>query len=61
MPNANISEVIRLLRAMDREQTSTDEGGGNEIAWYYYRDEIERALGLEPNALSTYDEFGEVV
>lgn len=38
---------------MDRTQRQTDEDGGREVAWYYFRDAIEDALGLERGALDT--------
>jgi len=49
-------ELIRLLREMDSVQQETDEEGGTEVAWYYYRDEIETALGLPPGSLNTEGE-----
>ena len=45
--------LIKLLRDMDRTQRETDEDGGREVAWYYYRDGIEDALGLDRGALET--------
>lgn len=48
-----MSEIIKLLRAMDETQQETDESGGAEVAWYYYREEFEKLLGLVPGALDT--------
>lgn len=56
MPDANVQQVIRLLREMDQTQAETDENGGREIAWYYYRDDLERALGLDNGALDSTNE-----
>lgn len=46
--------LIKVLREMDRAQTTTDEDGGREVAWYYYRGAVEDAMGLERGALDTY-------
>lgn len=45
--------LIPLLRALDQTQQQTDEEGGAEIAWYYFRDAVEDALGLDRGALDT--------
>lgn len=45
--------LAKLLRDMDETQRETDEDGGREVAWYYYRDQIEDALGLGRGALDT--------
>lgn len=47
--------VISLLREMDKQQTHTEELGDREIAWYYWRDDIEDALDLPRGALDTGD------
>jgi len=53
-----LAPVIQALRDIDWQQKETDWSGGAEIAWYYGRDSIEDALGLERGALDTgeYDE-----
>lgn len=45
--------LVGVLRGMDRQQKRTDEGGGREIAWYYYRADVEDALGLPRGHLDT--------
>jgi hypothetical protein len=46
-----LEKVVSLLRDMDRQQTETDEEGGREVAWYYSRNDVEDALGLERGTL----------
>lgn len=46
-------ELVELLRGMDRTQRETDEDGGREVAWYYYRDQIEDALSVDRGTLDT--------
>ena len=48
-----ITRIVEVLRDMDRTQQETDEDGGREVAWYYYRDQVEDALGLERGTLDT--------
>jgi len=48
-----IARLIELLQGMDRTQQQTDEDGGREVAWYYYRDRIEDTLGVERGTLDT--------
>jgi hypothetical protein len=48
-----VNEVIELLRAMDETQQQTDEEGGAEVAWYYFRENFEALLGLASGALDT--------
>ena len=48
-----MSEIVKMLREMDETQQQTDEEGGAEVAWYYYRDNFEALLGLAPGALDT--------
>lgn len=45
--------LTELLRELDSTQRETDEEGGAEVAWYYYRDKIEDAMGLDRGALDT--------
>jgi hypothetical protein len=52
-PDQQIGRLVELLQDMDRTQQETDEGGGREVAWYYYRDQIEDALGVERGTLDT--------
>lgn len=52
-PEQQIARLVELLRDMDCTQQQTDEDGGREVAWYYYRDQIEDALGLERGGLDT--------
>lgn len=49
----NILELTTALRDMDRQQQLTDHDGGREIAWYYWREQIETILGLPPGALDS--------
>lgn len=49
----DINRLIKVLRELDAEQQRTESLGGREIAWYYYRDDVEAALNLEPGALDT--------
>lgn len=51
----DINRVVEVLREMDRTQARTDRLGGREVAWHYYRDDVEDALGLERGALYTDD------
>ena len=48
-----ITRLVEVLRDMARTQQETDEDGGREVAWYYYRDQIEDVLGVERGALDT--------
>jgi hypothetical protein len=50
-PEEKIESVVRILRDMDHTQNATEWAGGPEIAWYYMRDRVEDALGLERGAL----------
>lgn len=52
-PEERITRLVQLLQDMDRTQRQTDEDGGREVAWYYFRDAIEDALGLERGTLNT--------
>lgn len=52
-------DLVRLLREMDRTQRETDESGGTEVAWYYYRDQIEDLLGLSRGALDSSTQVAE--
>lgn len=47
------TSLISLLRALDETQRETDEEGGAEVAWYYFRDKVEDVLGLDRGALDT--------
>lgn len=47
------AKLVELLRDMDATQAETEWRGEREIAWYYQRDAIEDALGLERGALDT--------
>jgi hypothetical protein len=51
VPADPMTKVIAALREMDSTQQETDEYGGAEVAWYYYRDQVEDALGLDRGAL----------
>ena len=46
-------ELIQLFRSMDAQQQCTDNEGGREVAWYYWREGFEELLGLEHDALDT--------
>jgi len=46
-----VAQVVAELRAMDLQQQQTDERGQRELAWYYWRDGVERLLGLDAGAL----------
>lgn len=50
-PKWVMPQLIEHLQALDKQQYETDESGGAEIAWYYYRDGIEDILGLERGTL----------
>lgn len=52
-PEQRIARLVEVLQDMDRTQQQTDEDGGREIAWYYYRHTVEDALGLERGTLDT--------
>lgn len=60
-----MSDVLRklanVLVEMDHDQISTDNSGGAEAAWYYWRDElivaIEDALRLAPGELFALTTF----
>lgn len=45
--------VAMVLARMDHQQQVTDERGGRELAWYYYREEVEQALGLPRDSLDS--------
>jgi hypothetical protein len=45
--------LTELLRELDSTQRKTDEEGGAEIAWYYYRDKIEDVMGFPRGFLDT--------
>lgn len=47
-----LAELIRMLREMDARQQATDEHGGREVAWFYWRNDFEDALGLPRGALN---------
>ena len=47
----NLVEVITLLQAMDKQQQKSDREGDREIAWFWWRGEIEKALGFAPSEL----------
>lgn len=49
----SLNTLIDLLTAMDRTQAKTDDAGEREIAWYWFRNDIEDALGLPRGALNT--------
>jgi hypothetical protein len=55
-----ISRVIQLLHEMNAQQYRTDGAGDREIAWYYWKDEIAEALGLDSTAFDI-DEEGEAL
>lgn len=46
-------EIVAVLREVDDAQQETDEEGGAEVAWYYYRDRIEDAMDLPRGVLNT--------
>lgn len=52
-PEQRIARLVEVLQDMDRTQQQTDEDGGREVAWYYYRDQIEDALGITRGTLDT--------
>lgn len=54
-----LADVVTLLREMSAQQYRTDLEGGREIAWWYWRGDVERALGLEPGTLHPRDEEDE--
>jgi hypothetical protein len=56
-PDQRIAHLVELLQNMDRTQQETDEDGGREVAWYYYRDRIEDALGVERGTLDTGEQL----
>jgi hypothetical protein len=43
--------LVRTLRGMDLQQQQTDERGQREVVWYYWRGQVEDALGLDCGAL----------
>lgn len=46
------TRLVWLLRQMDLQQNVTDLAGQREVAWYYWRDQVEEFLGLDPGALN---------
>lgn len=46
-----LAHLVTMLRRMDTMQQKTDEDGGREVAWYYWRDHFEDALNLPRGAL----------
>jgi hypothetical protein len=56
-PEQQIARLVELLQDMDRTQQETDEDGGREVAWYYYRDQVEDALGVERGTLDTGEQL----
>jgi hypothetical protein len=47
------NDLINALREMDAQQQETDEGGGREIAWYYWRETIEDILEVPRGTLGS--------
>lgn len=45
--------LVHLLRRMDAAQQSSDEDGGREVSWYYFRDDVEDCLGLDRGDLDS--------
>lgn len=54
-PQQRITRLTEVLREMDSTQQEADENGDREVAWYYYRDQVEDAMGLDRGALDTGD------
>jgi hypothetical protein len=50
-----VAQVAEVLLRMDAEQQRIDDEGDAELAWYYYREEVEDALGLPSGALDSAD------
>lgn len=53
MRDERINQLTILLYSMDRQQRDTCDAGQSEIAWYYYRDEIEDVMGLPRGSLDS--------
>lgn len=53
METEQVRSLITVLRKMDEFQRETDDAGGAEVAWYYYRDAIEDVIGLKRGELDT--------
>jgi hypothetical protein len=51
--DARIADLTILLYWMDATQQKTDDAGEREIAWYYFRDQIEDAMGLQRGDLDS--------
>lgn len=49
----NIARLVEILREMDRQQAKTLALGDREIAWLWYRADIETILELAPGTLDT--------
>lgn len=47
----NAERVVELLREMDRLEQEKDRDGNAEQPWWYMRDSLEDALGLERGGL----------
>lgn len=43
--------LVRVLFDMDRQQQQTIRNGDREIAWIYYKGDVEKALGFGPGEL----------
>lgn len=51
LSDERVAHLVSLLQEMDRTQRETDQAGQREIAWYYFRDRVEDALGLARGTL----------
>lgn len=53
----DLPALVKTLRELDHQQQRTDWIGDREVAWYYWRNEVELALGYAPGSLfPNYDE-----
>lgn len=46
MPNEWINRVVEILRTMYRVQAEADLAGDREVACWYYKEDLENALGV---------------
>lgn len=47
----NLPALLRALRELDHQQLRTDWIGDREVSWFYWRGDVEQALGYAPSEL----------
>ncbi len=47
----DLPALLRALRELDHQQQRTDAFGDREVSWFYWRGDVEQALGYAPYEL----------